>query len=117
MMDNDNAEEAAALDKVAAVMGEHHAGRSIVVPECCGNCDFFNSSNPQSFECRARPPMATLLMKPPRLQGQQPEMVTMSVFPPMRPEGWCGDWAPIDYGRERLGGGINKLPSGGLARN
>lgn len=102
-------DETAALGKIASVLQQ--------VPECCGNCDSFNSSNPTSYECRARPPMATVMMKPPRLQGQAPEMVTMSVYPPTRPDGWCGEWKPIDYGRERMGGGINRLASGGLNRN
>lgn len=54
-------------------------------PECCMTCKFYAL---EAGVCRIRSP-AVLLISPARgKEGAQ----WVSAFPPMRPNGWCGEW-------------------------
>lgn len=65
------------------------------MPETCGNCRFFVRSAPLQAHgnCRAKPPTALVVgMRPPQLQGQQPQPVVDSFWPLVLDTLWCGSY-------------------------
>lgn len=69
----------------------------------CGNCAFYmrepGKPVPAQSLCRAHSPQVVMvgLAQRSKLAGipeQAPQPITHTVFPSMRKEGWCGDWAP-----------------------
>lgn len=75
------------------------------MPKSCKSCPFFNGArNPESEqitqgECRARPPVAHVLVIPGapggRVMGmtQQPAVIGQTIFPTVAVDCWCG-WHP-----------------------
>lgn len=72
----------------------------------CGNCRFWLNAGPDQI-CRRFPPQTEFL---PAAQDMPPR--TISYFPGMKAEGWCGEWrkhgevGTVTLLRPELGDGI-----------
>jgi hypothetical protein len=72
--------------------------------EKCGNCRFYLHTENGSGACRAHPPMLFFMQQPPHpspleiggkrvMTAAQAQFV--SQFPPMKSEGWCGEYEGV----------------------
>ncbi len=76
---------------------------------CCGTCRFWLEAGADKV-CRRYPPTVTFL---PAVQDVPPR--TISYFPGMQPEGWCGEFSPRGAPSEVVifpvpGDGTQRLP-------
>lgn len=67
--------------------------------QTCANCKFLKSGN--SPGCRRYPPYAQALIvpRPPTVATMGPPQLipveeSRAMFPSVRPDWWCGEWAP-----------------------
>lgn len=67
----------------------HQGGPDLVaVADCCLTCRFYLVSDEI---CRRNPPIVLAMVGPRGLEDGH-----KSVFPPMRPTGWCGEHKPAE---------------------
>lgn len=67
--------------------------------ECCATCRFARNNGTEAspgntpFTCHRRPPVAQAVLAP-NGQGGIARAGSISTFPPVDPDEWCGEWAP-----------------------
>lgn len=76
-------------------MTETNDNKAEELPQnCCATCNAALSVGPNTFACRANPPVPLMVgvEQNPITGAQKP--VVQSYFPPMQGTGWCRQWQP-----------------------
>jgi len=88
------------LDPLTAILSD-----DLTVVECCGTCDYFAPH--WGGICRRWGPTAVPLPARSNViaaNGQEEfKLSSAGIWPPVKAELWCGEWAPINHKRKRLG--------------
>jgi hypothetical protein len=75
--------------------------------ERCGKCAYFLDQG-QTGLCRRNPPQ-TFIIGGQTMMGQS-QAITQSFFPPVTPEGWCGEFSPRSVEKVVHGDGSENNP-------
>lgn len=65
----------------------------ITLKTCDGCVHYFREADRQ-FVCRRYPPTWALMVVPPKVIGQAPDIIKRSAMPGAQPKSTCGEWSP-----------------------